>query len=109
MTTFTVKYLGGKRIRFHDGQTIKATLPSDSFNNLPMGTIHYLIHDKMEFVDDENKLYGIINVGSVKKKSSGFMGSKSMDPDYFEGSIQRDGKEICKINGNYCGYMDIDG
>ena len=65
VTAFNIRYLGGKVIRFHDGQTIKATLPSDSYNNMPMGTIYYQIHDKMEFIDDANKLYGIINIGNV--------------------------------------------
>ena len=97
MTSFKVNYEGGKVLRFHDGQTITATIPTDSFNNLPMGTIYYQIHDKIEFVDEKNGLYALVNVGNVKKKSQ----------EYFEGEILHHGQKLCDISGNYCGYLDF--
>ena len=82
MTSFKVHYEGGKTLKFKDGQTIKATIPSDSFNNMPMGTMYYQIHDKVEFTDEANGLYARIDVGAVKKKT----------PEYFEGEILQHGQ-----------------
>lgn len=81
MTSFKVTYKGGKVCRFHDGQTITATIPSDGFYNMPMGTMYYQINDKVEFIDEANGLYCSLNIGNVKKKSC----------EYFEGEILQHG------------------
>ena len=37
-------------------------------------------------------------IGKVKKKTQ----------DYFEGHILKDGNPVCKVTGNYMGYMNFD-
>jgi hypothetical protein len=61
--------------------------------------MYYQIHDSLIVTDEENGLYCELKIGSVKKRTC----------EYFEGEILRHGQLLCKINGNYCGYIDFDG
>lgn len=36
-------------------------------------------------------------------------GVKGRPSDYFRGEILKDGKVVCKLFGNYAGYIDFDG
>jgi hypothetical protein len=40
MTSFQLNYVGGKVLRFHDGQTIRCNIPSDTFWSVVAGTIY---------------------------------------------------------------------
>jgi hypothetical protein len=42
-----------------------------------------------------------VEIGKSNDKNSG--------KDYLEGQIEKNGKVICKISGNYMGYLDFDG
>lgn len=99
MTSFQVNYVGGKVLRFHDGQTIRCNIPSDQFNSVVTGTIYRQVHGTVEYVDEENQLHATVTIGKVKKKSQ----------EYFEGSITHKGQHVCEVYGNYCGYIDFDG
>jgi hypothetical protein len=51
------------------------------------------------FEDQQNDIYGEIRIGSVKKKTQ----------DFFQGEIKHRGSVVSSINGNYMGFLDIDG
>ena len=53
----------------------------------------------MEYHDEANQLYGYFTFNKSKMKTQ----------DYFTGEIRRADETVCKINGNYMGYFDIDG
>jgi hypothetical protein len=99
MTSFQVNYVGGKVLRFHDGQEIRCNIPSDSFNSVVTGTIYRQVHGTVEYTDHANQLYATVTIGKVKKRSQ----------EYFEGEITHKGKVISQVFGNYCGYIDFDG
>ena len=63
-----------------------------------MGALSHQLTGTLEYKDEENELYGVFNINPSRWKKQ----------DVFTGEIKRSGETICKINGNYMGYFDID-
>ena len=59
---------------------------------------HQLING-LDFKDEVNNCYATIKFGADSYK----------EQDYLTGEIVKDGKTVCKIQGNYMGFIDFDG
>jgi hypothetical protein len=90
--------MGKKTVSFQDGSKIEYTPHQDKFSNTLFGTLNHLLTGRCEFKDEKNGISAWYEIGSVKKKPK----------DYFGGEILKDGEVVCKIFGNYMGYIDID-
>ena len=97
---------GHKMVEFPDGTKITFGNVQDTFQNYLIGTCHHILHGDFEFVDEKNKLRGIMNVGQVSRKPK----------DYMTGRIEQFNEAtgkwdvVCsQIKGTYMGYMDFDG
>merc|ERR1712183_1010169 len=94
----TATPVGHKEFRFHDGQTIRASLIGDNVYNLMMGTLSHQLTGKVTFVDEQNNLHGYYQLGAYSMKTQ----------DYMYGEIFRGDERVCEIEGNYMGFFDID-
>ena len=98
LNSLTLNVTGKKNIVYKDGSKIYCnTAPGDIFNNAFFGSLNHQFTGKLEYFDDENKIYATYSIGTQKVQ------------DYLEGFIQKDGKKISEIYGTYCGYLEFDG
>ena len=64
-----------------------------------MGTLYQWVHGKIDFKDEKNGITAWYDIGKVKGKTQ----------EHVYGEVLVNGDVVAKIEGNYCGYLDIDG
>ena len=64
-----------------------------------IGTASIQTTGRFTIEDEANGLEGYVEMGAYKLKAQ----------DFFYGEINKDGKKVCTIEGNYMGYIDFDG
>ena len=77
---------------------IQFNYPIDNFSNTFWGTMRQESIGQLTFKDLVNGYQAIINMSPRGKLS-----------DYFEGTIEKDGEVISKVNGSFLEYIEIDG
>ena len=97
--TADVIITGHKKIVFKDGQTIKCSLTDNKLWNIFVGTLSWQSVGKQTFEDEANGIKAYIKFDAYRFKKQ----------DFIQGEIEKDGKKICSIEGNYMGYVDFDG
>ena len=94
----SVNCVGSRTMHFKDGQKIEYGWISDYLWNIFMGTMSHQYTGKLQFRDDENGIVATFDLGAYKMRAQ----------DYLWGNIEKDGKKICEITGNYMGYLEFD-
>jgi hypothetical protein len=70
-----------------------------------MGSLRSEATEKIHFVDKKNDIKAEIAFGKVKKR---YFRLRYRPTDYFESAIHKNGKEVSKFDGTYCGYINFD-
>jgi hypothetical protein len=100
LNSMNIAAKGWRKMLFKDNnQLIRSTFPNESYSNTMWGQCRHETTGDMEFIDEGNKIDCKITFGNVKKKPT----------DYFEGTINVDGKPVSKISGTYLGWIEVDG
>ena len=94
----TVNCSGGRTMIFKDGQKIEYGWMNDYLWNIFMGTMSHQYSGRLQFKDEENKIFAYFDLGAYKMRAQ----------DYMYGHIEVDGKKVCEIIGNYMGYIEFD-
>ena len=91
---------GFKSVEFQDGSKIVYTPTQDVFQNTLFGTLVHQLVGRCDFKDETNQLTGYYIIGQG--------GPKNGPKDYFTGEIMHKGQTVCKMKGNYMGYIEFD-
>uniref|UniRef100_A0A7S2TI12 Oxysterol binding protein n=1 Tax=Lotharella oceanica TaxID=641309 RepID=A0A7S2TI12_9EUKA len=94
---------GPNKIEFQDGTVIEYTMPQVTVSGMVIGDWLFYWTGTTTFVDRKNNITAEITfdpdaANSVISYATSFFSAKS-PCDYFKGSLKKDGKEICPIEG----------